>query len=254
MRSLDTAIPRGRLPQVLARAGAPRADRCHSCSVRRFAICAALPLEELGHLIASGGVKTLRPHEILFLEGDVAAHLFVVKSGVIKLYKQLNDGRQQVTGFVFGGDLIGLSIRECHMVTAEAVTGTSVCAVPRGRMRELVTAFPELEEQLLALVSHELSAAQDQLLLLGRRTAVERLACFLLLLSHRAVERGQPASPVHLPMNRSDIADYLGLTIETVSRSFTRLVREGAIRLVDPHRVEVVRRDTLGVMSEGGVN
>lgn len=246
MRSSDTAIPGGRSSQDLTRAGA---HRCRSCSVRRFAICAALPL---GYPGAAGVVRTLRPHEILFLEGDVAAHLFVVKRGVVKLYKQLSDGRQQVTGFVFGGDLVGLSIRECHMVTAEAVTEASLCAVPRARMRELVTAFPELEEQLLELVSHELSAAQDQLLLLGRRTAIERLACFLLLLSHRAAERGQPANPVYLPMNRSDIADYLGLTIETVSRSFARLGREGAIRLIDPHVVDVVRRDRLGVMSEGG--
>jgi CRP/FNR family transcriptional regulator, anaerobic regulatory protein len=254
MYRIDSATE-GRLSPERAVAGAPCSDRCRSCSVRRFAICDAVPPEELEQLSASVTVKALRAHEILFLEGEPAAYLFILKTGVLKLYKQLRDGRQQVTGFAFGGDLIGLSVRECHMVSAEAVTETSVCAMPRARMRKLITAFPELEERLLAVVSHELSLAQDQLLLLGRRSATERLASFLLLLSHRAAERGQPTNPLCLPMGRSDIADYLGLSVETVSRSFTRLASDGVIRLINPYLVDVLRRNVLGAKSEGdGIN
>jgi CRP/FNR family transcriptional regulator len=251
MGSTDAATRARSLTRAAALAGTPCPGR-HGRSVRRVATCAAVSPEELGQLSASGVVKKLRANEVLFLEGEPAACVFILKSGVLKRYKQLRDGRQQVTGFAFSGDLVGLCVRESHLVTAEAVTEATVCAVPRARMRGLITASPELEERLLTVVSHELTLAQDQLLLLGHRTAAERLACFLLLLSHRAAERGQPTNPLPLPMSRSDIGDYLGLTMETVSRGLTRLARDGVIRLMGPHLVELRRRDVLGAMSEGG--
>ncbi|MSP49514.1 MAG: hypothetical protein EXQ95_09330 [Alphaproteobacteria bacterium] len=105
--------------------------------------------------------------------------------------------------------------------------------------------MPTLERRLLGMVSHELAAAQDQMLLLGRKTAKERLASFLLLLANAARRDGRSGNPVDLPMSRWDIADYLGLTVETVSRSFTQLRRQGMIRLLDGNRVDLAGPDDL---------
>ena len=118
-------------------------------------------------------------------------------------------------------------------------------------MEHLLDDFPKLQRQLFSMASNELAAAQDQMLLLGRKTAREKIASFLLGLSDRAVRRGQKDNPVQVPMSRSDIADYLGLTTETVSRTFTQLKAGGAIRLLEGGRVQIVDKAAFYDMAEG---
>jgi CRP/FNR family transcriptional regulator len=157
---------------------------------------------------------------------------------MLGLYKLLADGRRQVVGFLVPGDFLGLAFGRTYVHTAEAITPVAACRFPRARFMGLLEEFPALERDILSRTSNELAAAQRQMLLLGRKTARERLASFLVDLAERSDADG---GPLELPMGRADIADHLGLTIETVSRTFTGLRREGVIDLPSAHRL-VVRK------------
>jgi len=141
-----------------------------------------------------------------------------------------------------------------HKLTrpSAAVTRAVLCRFPRNRMEALLLRFPRLQSRLLSVASHELAVAQEQMLVLGRKTAKEKLATFLLSLSRRAADRGQQADPVILSMSRTDIGDYVGLTTETVSRTFTQLRGQGLIALHAGGRVELRQRETLEALAQGG--
>jgi CRP/FNR family transcriptional regulator len=172
--------------------------------------------------------------------------VFNVTAGTVKIYKLLADGRCQMIGFLFLGDFLGLANEETYAYSAEAITHTALCRLPRRKLERLLDQHPKMEHRLLGMVSHELAVAQEQMLVLGRKTAQERVASFLLMLSHRLNGWGRDADSISLPMARTDIADYLGLTTETVSRAFTRLRRacviaigsDGAIQLIDRKALE----------------
>jgi CRP/FNR family transcriptional regulator len=189
--------------------------------------------------------------EPIFDEGEPADHVFNVTSGVVKVYKLLADGRRQITGFLIAGDFLGLANDESYAYSAEAVTGTQLCRFPRRKLEQMLQRFPAVERQLLSVASHELAAAQEQMLLLGRKTAKEKIASFLLHLSERYRKRGLRENPLHLPMSRNDIGDYLGLTTETVSRTFTQLKSANVIRLQAGGMVELSDRERLEDIAEG---
>jgi len=169
----------------------------------------------------------------------------------VKIYKLLGDGRRQITGFLFAGDFLGLINNEAYAYSAEALTPTKLCRFPRRKLEALLDEMPNLEQRLLAMASHELAAAQDQMMLLGRKSARERVVSFILMLSSSAARRGRADDPVILPMSRSDIADYLGLTVETVSRTFTRLRKQEVIELLDEKRVRLSKRQALREIADG---
>ncbi|MEZ5934933.1 MAG: helix-turn-helix domain-containing protein [Alphaproteobacteria bacterium] len=195
----------------------------------------------------------LASKQILFIEGDPAAHHFTIVDGVVSISKSMADGRRQIVGFIFPGDFLGAAIEEeTYSCTAQAVTPVELCRFPRPAFAALAEEFPEIEHRLLHAVSTELIEAQEHMLILGRQTAEERLCSFLLHLSRRAPHRGDSDNPVHLPMPRADIGDYLGLSLETVSRTFTLLRDQGLIRLVDAHNVELLDLDKLQQIAEGG--
>ena len=172
--------------------------------------------------------------EALFWEGDQAGQIFDVLEGVLRVYKILPDGRRAIMGFIYPGDVLGVSFQDRYLFTAEAVTGVKVRRFSRGRFFSRVNELPALQPQLFALLCDEMSAAQDQMVLLGRKSAEERVVSFLL-----AIHRKCPAdNEIELPMSRLDMADYLGLTIETVSRMMTSLVRRGLIRATGRHRLD----------------
>jgi CRP/FNR family transcriptional regulator len=141
----------------------------------------------------------------------------------------LPDGRRQITGFVGAGHFLGLAVSDTYAFGAEAIERVRFCRFQRSKLRGLLDDFPLMEKRLLEVAANELVAAQEQMLLLGRKTARERLASFLLLQSRQGVPCGHPRRRFNLPMTRNDIADYLGLTIETVSRTLTKLRSEGLI-------------------------
>ena len=243
---------RGRLADATARPGPARVPSpCEACSVRHLTVCAALADEELKHLSAIVNHVELGPGQSLFQEGDEARNVYSVTAGTVKVYKLLPDGRCQVTGFLFPGDFLGLAHESTYAYSAEAVTHSALCSYQRSQLESLLERFPQMEQQLLGMAKHELVVAQEQMLLLGRKTARERLASFLLMLSRAAARRGQSGDPVFVPMSRSDIGDYLGLTTETVSRTFTQLKRDRMIAAESGNRIRLLDSEGLVELAEG---
>jgi len=226
-------------------------QECANCMSRHLAVCAGLNPDQLGHLASYVTRRRIDAGQALFQEGDAADHVFTVTSGVIKQYKLLADGRCQVTGFYFAGDLIGLPDGPEYPVTAEAVAPVTVCAFPRGRISELVSTYPQMAEAVILKLQREVSSAQDQMLSLGRLNAEERIAGFLLSLMEKAPDCINDDGSLILRMRRADIADYLGLTVETVSRSFTKLRNAGVIGADKAGAVEILSRDDLEDLAGG---
>lgn len=224
---------------------------CGACPVRSLTVCAALEAEELRRLAEILQTVRYDAGHTVFAEGDQADTLYNVTVGTVKLYKLLPDGRRQITGFLLPGDFLGLSVNENYAYSAETVTPSTVCRFPRRRMEALLDEFPKMQRRLFSMASNELAAAQDQMLLLGRKTAKEKICSFLLMLSQRAQRRGHKENPVHVPMSRADIADYLGLTTETVSRTFTQLKTSRVISLLEGNKVQIHDMDDLFDLAEG---
>lgn len=205
---------------------------CAECSVRMVSVCGSLELSELEELERISHVTSFAPKAMLFEQGAVAGCVFNVTEGVVRLYKSLPDGRRQIMGFALPGDFLGLALMDRYGVTAEAVTQVRVCRFMRPSFLNYVDDKPHLLKRLHEFAGHELSLAQDQMLLLGRKTAEEKVAAFLIALQARYSRIGPVSVTVPLRMSRQDIADYLGLTIETVSRTLTKLAREKIILIV----------------------
>lgn len=208
------------------------ANDCDDCKVRLFSVCGALEASELDELDHISQAKTFTPKAMLFDQGAIAGSVFNVTAGIVRLYKSLPDGRRQIVGFALPGDFLGLALMDRYGVAAEAVTDVRVCRFARAAFLGYIDGKPHLLRRLHEFAGHELSLAQDQMLLLGRRSAEEKVAAFLLNLQKRYGRLGAVSVTIPLPMTRQDIADYLGLTIETVSRTLTRFAREKIIIMV----------------------
>jgi CRP/FNR family transcriptional regulator len=229
----------------------PTGHPCQGCEVRDKAVCGVLDCTRLEQFRNLGWSLKLGPGQTLFHEGDPATRVFTVTSGTLKLYKLLPDGRRQVTGFMHPGDFLGMSMDDEHAFSAEALEDAQLCWFPRNRFDDFVEENGPMERELYRMAAHELAAAQQQMVLLGRKTAAERLASFLIVLAERG-ERipGRAANLVRLPMSRSDIADYLGLTKETVSRVFSSFRRDRLVRLRTSDEIEIIDRQGLDQLAE----
>ena len=224
---------------------------CFHCEVRDRAVCAVLEQHELHRLNAIVTEVRLKGNQTVVHQEDQATHLFNVTAGVVRLSKMLADGRRQITGFLYPGDFLGVAFGDLYAYSAEAVGEVRLCRFPRDKLLALFDDLPKLEHRMLAVASNELVAAQDQMLLLGRKTATEKLVSFILLLARRADSGGTAATSINLPMTRMDIADYLGLTMETVSRGIGKLVKDGLIELPSPDRILLKDREALAAVAEG---
>ena len=207
--------------------------------------------EDVASLDGIGLARQLNRGQELFAEGDRAGSYFKVVSGAVRLLRLMPDGRRHVVDFFVAGDLFAFTPLPAYPYSAEAVIDSAVIAYPRRGVEDLISRRPGVGRRLLELVSRELTAAQEQLLVLGRKTAQERVASFLLQLLQRAGRADAPRPQVELFMTRTDIADYLGLTIETVSRSLTQLKRQGIIDLPTPNHVVIFKREALERLQEG---
>ncbi len=231
----------------------PSGHPCQGCEVRNKAVCGVLDCANLANLKTLGWTVNLEPGQALFHEGDPASRVFTLTKGTFKLYKLLADGRRQVTGFMHPGDVLGISVNDEHAFSAEALEEAQLCWFPRNRFDEFVENHSSMERELYRMAAHELAAAQQQLVLLGRKTATERIASFLLILASKADRAaGAETNVVRLAMSRSAIADYLGLTKETVSRVISALRRDRVIRLQALGRVEILDRQALEHSAEAG--
>ena len=224
---------------------------CTHCDLGSASFCAGLSTEQFRRFMAVLGQATVESNTAVFREGDPALYLYTITAGAVKLYKLLSDGRRQIVAFLFPGDFFGLSLNGTYAYTAEAMLPLMLCRFPRRKLDALFDELPMLEKKLLGATAQELAAAHDQMLLLGRKTAREKLASFLVMLGRRLSIKQEPSQLITLPMSRSDIADFLGLTIETVSRTLTGLRREGLIGLPDANHVVVLQYDHLAQIAEG---
>ncbi len=221
-----------------ARSSSRLSQHCEQCSVRHRAMCAAVDFEHLGALEQIVSHRSYAPGQAIFEESEAADYVYNISNGDVRLYKLLADGRRQITGFLRPGDFLGLVKQDAYTYGAEAIDSVELCCMRIIDLERLLREMPAVRDRLLDMSRDELAAAQEQMLLLGRKSAREKVLTFLLL---RARQHDNPddaeSAILDLPMSRSDIADYLGLTIETVSRTFTTLKEEGLIDLPSAQHV-----------------
>jgi CRP/FNR family nitrogen fixation transcriptional regulator len=212
-----------------------------------IALRGAANLPQRSQPAVPGTRRTFQRSEEIFAEGEPCGTFYKVVSGTVRTGKLLSDGRRQIDAFHFPGDVFGLESGQSHRFTAEAVDKVVVIAYRRSSFGALVQADPDFGEQLMTSTLSSLDRAHSHMVLLGRKSAIEKMASFLLELAGRmsAFDR------VELSMQRSDIADHLGLTIETVSRTLSQMVREGLIRLAETGRsIVLVNRAALQRLGE----
>ena len=192
-------------------------------------------------LRAAGTVIRIAESREIFAEGEDTDTFYKVVSGVVRVCKFLSDGRRQIEAFHVAGEIFGFELGAERCLSAEAVSDCMLISYRRHNVEQLAQRNENVSHQLLRFAMHNLAQAQDHSLLLGRRGAAEKVACFILGWSRRcASEDG-----VHLAMSRQDMADYLGLTIETISRSLSQFERDGVIALPTTRHLKVLNADAL---------
>lgn len=225
----------------------PNGRFCRDCAVRDFSVCSSLDPAELKEFEHLGRRVHFAAGETVFPEEDITTSFYNLLEGVMRLYKLLPDGRRQIVGFALPGDFLGMNISGRHNFSADAIGAVAVCQFAKAPFGHFIEDRPHLLRRINELAIRELSQARDHMVLLGRRSADEKVATFLLGWRERLFALKGSSDTVPLPMSRQDIADYLGLTIETVSRTFTKLERNGVIEIIhggisllDPARVEAL--------------
>jgi CRP/FNR family nitrogen fixation transcriptional regulator len=203
-------------------------------------------LDALGALDRIGARRSFTRDQEIYAEGDPSDSWYKVVSGTVRVSKLLADGRRHIAEFCFGGDCFGLDTASERGFSAEAVGDVVVMRYSRRATERLIDENAQLARCLCDMTLRDLAHAQTHMMVLGRMTAPERVASFLLELS----ERREARSAVDVPMSRTDIADYLGLTIETVCRVMSAFKRDGTIGIPTPHRIELRDRAALATIGE----
>jgi CRP/FNR family transcriptional regulator len=225
-----------------------RPGTCANCAAREQSICAALGEGALGDFFQLGRTYHLKRGETLMWQSDEAILVGNLREGLLKLTASLDDGREQILGLAFPGDFVGSPYGETDGHCVTALTDAKLCVFRRSAFDQFAGCHPELEHALLLRTLSELERARRWMLLLGRKSAGERVATLLLEFADR--QRAREGERVALPLTRQQMADLLGLTIETVSRKLT-LFKKEAIRLPDLHSFVIVDRGALEALSGG---
>ncbi|MEP7184292.1 MAG: cyclic nucleotide-binding domain-containing protein [Rhodanobacter sp.] len=223
---------------------------CRSCGLYELCLPAGINEADLAQLDAAVRDKrVLARGDSLFRQDDPFISLYVVRSGSMKTVVADANGDTQVLGFHLPGEIVGVDAmaHDRHLCTAEALERTSVCELPYPRLQQVLTQVPGLHRQLLRVVSREVASEQSHLVTMGRQQAQERLAIFLRSLSERFGRLSRDTVTLNLTMSRYDIASYLGLVVETVSRLFTKMEAMGVLTVSRKHIV-ILRPDLLAVM------
>ncbi len=216
------------------------AERCGACPIRHRAVCSYCGPAELAELDQAKFYREYAPGQEIVGEGEATRTLGSVVTGVVALHKSLEDGRRQIVGLLFPSDFIGRPLRPVAPYEAVAVTDVRMCLFRRSQFEDILTRNPSVERRLLEMMLDELDAARDWMLLLGRKSAREKVASFLMILARRAaaLEKRQvrDRAAFAIPLSREAIAEYLGLTIETVSRQLTALRKAASSSCTAPAR------------------
>jgi CRP/FNR family transcriptional regulator len=218
---------------------------CRACEARHGGVCGVLTPEQLCELNKHSSRHRLDSGAEVIGQGETVVNYSNIIRGVVKLTKVMADGRQQIVGLQFAPDFLGRPFIEESAITAEAATESEVCNFPRQVLDRLVKRTPELEHKLHRQALKELDEARDWMLTLGRKTAQEKVASFLYLIATHVDPENIETTVFDLPLSRADIADFLGLTIETVSRQFTKLRKENVIRIENNRHVSVPDMDRM---------
>ena len=219
---------------------------CRACEARHKGICGALSGDELQRLSKHTSKRVAsRKSELIHEEDEVHTYSNIL-SGAVKLTKLMPDGRQQIVGLQFAPDFLGRPFMSESSFGAEVAVDVRLCSFPKDVLESMLVENPGLENRLLRQVLKELDEARQWMLVLGRMTAKEKVASFLGLISdHIDPEHEGDSVTFELPLSRAEIADYLGLTIETVSRQFTALRKEGLIEIEGNRHIVVPDREAL---------
>ncbi|MEY8216671.1 MAG: fumarate/nitrate reduction transcriptional regulator Fnr [Colwellia sp.] len=220
---------------------------CKNCSISELCLPFTLNEQELNTL--DGIIDRKRPihkGDKIYSDGQELHSLFAIRSGTFKTYTVNEQGEEQITGFHLAGDLLGFdAIADSeHRSFAQALETSMVCEIPYNNLDTLSNNMPKLKKQVLRLMSNEIRTDQEMLTLLNRKNAEQRVATFLVSLSDRYHDRGLSATEFRLTMTRSDIGNYIGLTVETISRLLNRFHKSGLIK-VDGKLITIIDIDQL---------
>ena len=207
---------------------------CSACTLHELCLPMGLSLDDTEQLdkIISGRRKLLRG-DYLYRAGDGFRSLYAIRNGFFKIFELDEDGCEKITGFYMAGELLGMDAisDDQHHYHAIALEDSTVCELPFAELEHLTSAVPALQHHFHKLMSREILADQSHMLSLGKMKAEQRLAAFLLSLSQRLALRGYSPTHFYLRMTREEIGNYLGLTLETISRTFTRLQEDGLMTI-----------------------
>ena len=231
---------------------------CHACHARHRGICGVLSDEQLKQLAGRIVRRRIEAGRTLQADGEEPVACAILLHGVVKLTKTLADGRQQIVGLQFPPEFVGQPFASESHLSAEAVSDVEVCSVPRTVLEDMMKAHPALERRLFRDTLLQLDQARDWLLAIGRKTARERVAGLLHLIAQKVNRSAEGKDAVtgeqtfDVPLSRTEMADFLGLTIETVSRQITRLRLGGIISLGHNRQITVHAMEQLLEIAEGG--
>lgn len=226
---------------------------CQSCEARHKGICGALTSEQLVKLSKHTTLHIVHAEQQIGYEGETIKRYSNILRGVVKLTKLTADGRQQIIGLQFAPDFVGRPFSKENDVAVEAATEVKLCSFPKDVLEKLTNESPELEHRLHEQSLKELGEAREWMLMLGRKSAAERVANFLHFIAVHIdpeISRVRGSQFYEIPLKRGDIADFLGLTIETVSRQITKLRQSGVIKIANNRMVEIPDLERLRALTE----
>jgi CRP/FNR family transcriptional regulator, anaerobic regulatory protein len=226
-------------------------DVCMKCGSRSLGLCAPLDAAALDDMATDSERVSLEARAPIFHQGDAARYVYTLTEGTARLMRVLPDGRQAAIGFRFSGDILGFTPSEEHAFGAEMLTDGMICRMERRRLEQLFRRYPLLERRFLDLCSRELAQSQEHIMALGRFTAEERVAAFLLSLVDAQRRRGHKGPVFDLPATRADIGEFLGLTLETVSRAISVFRRRNLICLHGHSGIEILNEGALTALGTG---
>tara|TARA_R110002124_G_scaffold94506_1_gene238581 strand:- start:678 stop:1505 length:828 start_codon:yes stop_codon:yes gene_type:complete len=224
---------------------------CNNCRLSTICLPLALDsadIDQLDNIVQRN--KPLQKGQHLYREGDDFQSVYAVRSGALKAYKTTDDGREQVTGFYFPGEILGMDgiSKNSHASSAKTLETSAVCEIPFNSLSKLSSLMPSLQHHFFQLMSQRITEDQLLITLLSKNSADERVAALLLSISSRNARRKLSATHFRLPMSRVDIGNYLGLTVETISRVFSRMQKMDILR-VDNKEIEILDIHGVRVMA-----
>lgn len=226
---------------------------CNNCRLNTICLPLALDIhqvEQLDRIIQRS--RPLQKGEHLYRQDENFESVYAVRSGSVKAYSITDNGQEQVTGFYFPGEILGMDgiAKNKYASSARALETSSICEIPFDKLGELSTRIPSLQKHFFQLMSQEIAEDQQLLTLLSKNTADQRVAALLLSISARNKRRKLSAANFRLPMSRTDIGNYLGLTVETVSRVLSRFQKMGVLG-VDNKEITIADPDALRSVADG---